>query len=74
MNITPINSNIPLEVIFYFNPNISLSGYYTSSFIEIGKENLKSLFEQNKTEGYYFDKFDYFCSYIQKDNENMENI
>ena len=68
-NITPIDSNIPLEIIFYFNPNISLSGYYTSSFIDIEKENLKALFKQSKAEGYYYDKFDYFCNYIKKDNE-----
>ena len=69
INITSIDSNIPLEVIFYFNPNISLSGYYTTSFMEIEKEHLKALFAKNKTEGYYFDKFDYFCHYINNESE-----
>ena len=68
-NITPIDSNIPLEVILFFIPNIFCSGYYTSAFIDVGKENLKALFGQYKKEDEYFDKFDYFCQYIKKDNE-----
>ena len=32
IDIIPIDSMIPLEVIFFFNQNIFLSGYYTSSF------------------------------------------
>ena len=69
VGITPIDSNIPLEVIIFFNPNIFCSGYYTSSFIEVGKEVLKSLFDQYKKEDEYFSKFDYFCKYIKKDNQ-----
>ena len=69
IGITPIDSNIPLEVIIFFNPNIFCSGYYTSSFIEVGKEVLKSLFDQYKKEDEYFSKFDYFCKYIKKDNQ-----
>lgn len=69
IGIIPIDSNIPLEVIIFFNPNIFCSGYYTSSFIEIDKETLKSLFDQFKKEDEYFNKFDYFCKYIKKDNE-----
>ena len=49
---------IPLEVIFFFNQNIFLSGYYTSSFLEIEKENLKGLFHQIRKEEDYFKKFD----------------
>ena len=63
-----VDSNIPFEMILYFNPNISCSGYYSSSFLEVGKQNLKSLFGQYKQEGEYYDKFDYFCQYI-KNNE-----
>ena len=69
INVTPIDSNIPLEVIMFFNPNVFCSGYYTSSFIEIDKENLKALFGQYKKEDEYFNKFDFFCQYIKKDNE-----
>ena len=69
IGITPIDSNIPLEVIIFFNPHIFCSGYYTSSFIEVGKEVLKSLFDQYKKEDEYFSKFDYFCKYIKKDNQ-----
>ena len=66
---TYVDSNIPFEVIMYFNPNISCSGYYTSSFIEIDKKNLKSLFGKNKKDEEYYNKFDYFCQYITEDDE-----
>ena len=69
INITFVDSNIPFEVIMYFNPNISCSGYYTSSFIEIDKKNLKSLFGKNKKDEEYYNKFDYFCQYITEDDE-----
>ena len=68
-NVIPIDSNIPFEVIYYFNQNISCSGYYSSGFIEVKKENLASLFEQYKKEGEYNNKFDYFCQYIKKDDK-----
>ena len=69
LNITPIDSNVPFEMIIYYNPNISCSGYYSSAFIEVGKQNLKALFEQYKKEDEYFNKFDYFCQYIKKDDK-----
>ena len=69
INMTYIDTNFPFEVIMYFNPNVSCSGYYTSSFIEIDKKNLKSLFEQSKSDDEYHNKFDYFCQYIKKDNK-----
>ena len=69
INVIPIDSNIPFEVIYYFNHNISCSGYNSSSFIEVRKENLASLFEQYKKEGEYNNKFDYFCQYIKKDDK-----
>ena len=64
-----VDSNIPFEMILYFNPNISCSGYYSSSFLEVGKQNLKSLFGQYKQEGEYYDKFDYFCQYIKNNDK-----
>lgn len=64
-----VDSNIPFEMILYFNPNISCSGYYSSSFLEVGKQNLKSLFGQYKQEGEYYDKFDYFCRYIKNNDK-----
>ena len=69
INVTPIDSNIPFEMIYYFNQNISCSGYNSSSFIEVKKENLKSLFKQYKQDGEYYAKFDYFCQYINNDDE-----
>ena len=69
INITYVDSNIPLEMIMYYNPNISCSGYYSSSFIEVDKKKLKALFEQYKKEDEYFNKFDYFCQYIKKDEK-----
>ena len=68
-NITPIDSNVPFEMIIYYNPNISCSGYYSSSFIEVGKQNLKALFEQYKKEDEYYNRFDYFCQFIKKDDK-----
>ena len=64
-----VDSNIPFEMILYFNPNISCSGYYSSSFLEVGKQNLKSLFGQYKQEGEYYEKFDYFCQYIKNNDK-----
>ena len=69
INVTPIDSNIPLEVILFFNPNVSCSGYYSSSFIEMNPKYVKSLFGQYKKEDEYYNKFDYFCQYIKKNNE-----
>ena len=69
INVIPIDSNIPFEVIYYFNQNISCSGYNSSGFIEVKKENLASLFEQYKKDGEYNNKFDYFCQYIKKDDK-----
>ena len=56
-------------MIIYYNPNISCSGYYSSAFIDIGEKNLKALFEQYKKEDEYYNKFDYFCQYIKKNEE-----
>ena len=69
INITPVDSNVPFEMIIYYNPNISCSGYYSSAFIDIGEKNLKALFEQYKKEDEYYNKFDYFCQYIKKNEE-----
>ena len=69
INISYVDSNVPFEMIIYYNPNISCSGYYSSAFIEVGKQNLKALFEQYKKEDEYFNKFDYFCQYIKKDDK-----
>ena len=74
INITPVDSNVPFEMIIYYNPNISCSGYYSSAFIDIGEKNLKALFEQYKKEDEYYNKFDYFCQYIKKMKKNMANI
>ena len=68
INITTIDSIIPLEIIFYFNPEIYLSGYYTSSFIEIKNKTLKALFDQFKKDEDYFKKFDFFMKYIDKND------
>ena len=56
-------------MIIYYNPNISCPGYYSSAFIDIGEKNLKALFEQYKKEDEYYNKFDYFCQYIKKNEE-----
>ena len=69
IGVIPIDSDIPLEVIMLFIINISYSGYYSSVFIEVEKEKLKALFEQNKKEDDYFNKFDFCCQFIKKDNE-----
>ena len=69
IGVIPIDSNIPLEIIMFFINNISYSGYYSSSFIELEKEKLKALFVQNEKEEDYFNKFDFCCQFIKKDNE-----
>ena len=69
IGVIPIDSNIPLEIIMFFINNISYSGYYSSSFIELEKEKLKALFVQNEKEEDYFNKFDFSCQFIKKDNE-----
>ena len=69
IKVTPIDSNIPVEVIIFFNPKVVCSGYYTSAFIELEKERLGTVFNQYKKDDVYFNRFDYFCQYIKKDNE-----
>ena len=69
MNITPIDSNIPLEVILYFIPDVICSGYYSSTFIEIEKERLGGVFIKNEKDDEILHRFDYVSQYIKKDNK-----
>ena len=66
INVTSIDSNIPLEIIYFFNSNISVSGYYTSSYIEMKNETLKILFNKEIDNE---KKFDIYSNYITKENE-----
>ena len=69
ISVTPIDSNIPLEVILFFIPDVICSGYYSSAFIEIEKERLGAIFEQSKKDDEILKRFDYFSQYIKKDNK-----
>ena len=66
INVTSIDSNIPLEIIYFFNSNISVSGYYTSSYIEMKNETLKILFNKEIDNE---KKFDIYSNYITKKDE-----
>ena len=72
INVIPIDSSIPLEIIYFFNQDIFFSGYYTSSFIEIKNDTLKGLLDQTKIDNIYYNKFDFFAKYTSKDNSKYK--
>ena len=69
INVIPMDSNIPLEVISFFMKDINHSGYYSSTFIELDEDLLRNMFNHKKEEGDLYDKFDFFSSYIKKNDK-----
>lgn len=69
INVTVVDSTIPLEIMFFFNSYIYCSGYYTSAFIEMKNETLKALINQERKDEEYFNKFDFYGQYIKKDDK-----
>ena len=70
LNITNIPNDLPVEIIFFFIPNIYVSGYSSTSFISLDKNKCCALYNYKKTKGSYFDKMDFFISYVNKNDVN----
>ncbi len=75
LNVTDIPNDIPAEIIFFFIPNIYVSGYSSTSFISVEKDKCCALYNYKKTNGSYFNKMDLFISYIDKnDTQYGKNV
>lgn len=66
-----IESSIPAELIFLFNPDVYLSGYQTSAFLSVSEDAMAcALFNAPKTvEQVYAPKMDVFITRIKEDSE-----
>lgn len=62
LDIIDVDSTIPAELIFFFNPEIYASGYQTSTFYSIEAEKCKTIFHIRKNE------------LTEAYDENMENF
>lgn len=73
LDITDVDSSIAAELILFFNPDISLSGYGTSTFNSASEEMACGLFNMTKAAAFAVDGVDYsgidwFASSINKEN------
>lgn len=50
LEVEDIDSNVPAELIIFFNPNINLCGYTSTTFSSVKKGSTKSLFEMSKSD------------------------
>ncbi len=72
LNIIDIDSSIAAEIILYFNPDISMSGYGSTTFLSASSETACGLFGMSKADAYadinntgaYADRPDFFISPI----------
>jgi len=76
LSFNEINSNIPAELILFFNPNIYICGYYSSTFYSINSKNSTIIFNtlKNNLNKDYCKNFKYFITKINKTNKFNKNL
>ena len=77
LGLTDVDSTIPAELIIFFNPEIYLSGYSTSSFVSVpSPDKCCALFHTNKAnaDASYKDNMEFFITKVDNDDSVYGSI
>ena len=76
LGLIDLDSTIPAELIFYFNPEAQSTGYASSTFVSLNDEQTCGIFGANKdsfTESYK-DNVDFFITKVSQNNETYGSL
>lgn len=78
LGLVDVDSTIPAELIFFFNPDACGVGYQSSTFVSLTDEQSGGVFavrkdDFNKSLGYY-DKLEFFITRIDKSDETFGSL
>lgn len=78
LGLTDVDSTIPAELIFFFNPEACGVGYQSTTFVSLTDEQSGGVFAVRKDDfdkslG-YFDKLEFFITKLNKNDESFGNL
>ena len=76
LGLIDIDSTIPAELIFYFNPEAQTTGYASTTFISLNNEQTGGVFGTRKDDfsAIYKDNVDFFITKVSQNNETFGSL